>query len=108
MSINALRMQIQKLNDEADNKRKLAQSLQSSAETHLGSGDDVKGATEQQSADRYIQDAELAERQLEDMERELLDRERRLGEIDAELTRLDKDYKSKRDSLEKERSSVAG
>ncbi|MEO5499517.1 MAG: hypothetical protein ABIR46_03390, partial [Candidatus Saccharimonadales bacterium] len=66
--INRLQTTIMQLNGDVSSKTKLAESLQSSSQTHRDTGDEVKAQTEQDSADRYFQEAQDIENQIASMQ----------------------------------------
>lgn len=92
---------------EQQNKQKLADDLSASARQHEESGDEARAKLDRDSASRYQAEADQAGSAATAIATEVELRERKQDEIQAQLEQLDKDYQSKRSSLQSELNKVA-
>ena len=107
-SVSSLRSEIGRRRGDADSKHKLAESLRMSAENHEKTGNSTQAQIDLQSAERYEQEAEEAEKQAGIYEAEALIRMQRAASIDKKIEKLDQDYKHNRAALEDEKKSLLG
>ena len=90
--INRLQTTILQLNGDVTSKSKLAESLQNSAQTHRDAGDDVKAQSEQDSADRYFQEAQDIESQIAGMQAMMSAKQIKKDHIDKQFDEITKNY----------------
>lgn len=107
-SVSSLQSEIGRRRGDADSKYKLAESLRLSAENHEKSGNTTQAQIDLQSAERYEQEAQDAEKQAGIYEAEALIRMQRAAHIDKELEQLDRQYKHDRAALEEKKHSLLG
>lgn len=105
--LNTLRNSFEKFRTDIENKRKIADDLINTAETHKASGDEVQAAIEHKSAERYQSDIQQAESAMAAILVQIQMKERKVKEVKDKLVQLDSDYKRQRDQLEGELKQVS-
>ena len=108
LGVNSLQKTISKLRADAESKRKLAQSMHQSAETHIHSGDDVRAQHDRDAAERYEHEADDSEHKAGIYEMDVMRRQHKAHTIEKQIEDLKHNFEKELAHLERERDSILG
>jgi hypothetical protein len=107
-SVDSLRKEVDKRHIDGENKRKLAESLYMSADSHEKSGNTTQAKIDRDSAQRYESEAEEAEKQAGIYEMEAFARMQKAAGIDKEMDHLKQEFDKKMADLEMKKKTILG
>jgi hypothetical protein len=108
MNVNDTRKEVERLQVNADDKRKQAQVLSEKSSNSEAIGDSTGVEIARREAEKMASDAEQLAQAAAEKDQLALELERRAQDINRQQEELDKQHKSEMDRLEREKNALRG
>lgn len=108
MNVNDTRKEVQRLQVNADDKRRQAETLNEKSLNSEATGDTTGAEIARKDAEKMASEAEQLTQAAAEKDLLALDLERRAQDIERQQAELDKQHKSEMDKLEREKNVLRG